>query len=107
MNIARWDSEALENATQAVPNWFLPQLEEVCKLPAVVNSDRVSVGLGFDSYHLPQDQVAGILGAARDMGVKLITSHWRRNNIAGKSSLLSHLTTTHAAQAWASPSHKP
>jgi hypothetical protein len=85
-NIESWDSTGFRNANSAVPDWFIPHLKAVTSHPATTASDRVVVGLGYDSYHLPQEQTKRIFQTAREDGVGLITSHWRRNNIAGMSS---------------------
>jgi cytosine/adenosine deaminase-related metal-dependent hydrolase len=85
MNIENWDENEMKTSKTAVPEWWFPLLDEVAKHPDVARSDRVDVGLGFDSYHLPEQQVKEAFERARGAGVKLITSHWRRNNIAGTS----------------------
>jgi hypothetical protein len=84
-NIESWDSTGFHNANSVVPDWFIPQLKAVTSHQAITASDRVVVGLGYDSYHPPQEQTKYIFQTARDSGVGLITSHWRRNNIAGTS----------------------
>jgi cytosine/adenosine deaminase-related metal-dependent hydrolase len=88
MNIASWDREGMVNAEPPVPEWWMPLLEELSKDRRLCENDRIDLGLGFDSYHLPETQVRVVFEKARTANVKLITSHWRRNNIAGKPSIL-------------------
>ena len=104
MNIEKWDQNELTNAKTAVPEWWLPLLDHVAKHDEIAQSDRVDVGLGFDSYHLPEEQVKEIFEKARGAGMKLITSHWRRNNIAGMSCSSNGSVAADAFQEWASPS---
>ena len=86
MNIASWDREGMVNAEMPVPAWWMPLLEELSRDERLVEKGRVDLGLGFDSYHLPEKQVKEVFEEARVAKLKLITSHWRRNNIAGKPS---------------------
>lgn len=83
MNIETWNQDELTNSKTAIPDWWLPLLEKLAGDEKLANSDLVDLGLGFDSYHLPGDQVKAVFEKARSAGIKLITSHWRRNNIAG------------------------
>jgi hypothetical protein len=87
MNIENWDENEMRTSRTPVPEWWFPLLDEVARHQDIARSDRVDVGLGFDSYHLPEEQVKEVFERARGAGVKLITSHWRRNNVAGTSRL--------------------
>lgn len=79
-NIARWDDE-FELGSPAIPEWFIPTLEQVAQtLPSI--SRRIDLGFGFDNYKLPAEDVKRLYEAARKHGAEVITSHWRRNNIA-------------------------
>ena len=104
MNIESWNQDELTNSKTAVPEWWLPLLDQVPRHPDIVGSDRVEVGLGFDSYHLPEEQVKEVFDRASGAGVKLITSHWRRNNIAGKSCSPISRSQAYRHQEWDSPS---
>jgi hypothetical protein len=84
-NIETWDSTGFHNAKSAIPDWFVPHLKAITSHPATAASDRVMIGLGYDSYHLPHEQTKHVFKVVRENGVGLITSHWRRNNIAGTS----------------------
>ncbi|KAJ9616824.1 hypothetical protein H2200_000543 [Cladophialophora chaetospira] len=77
----RWDTEIVAN-TELEPDWFFPLLRDLNN-QCQSTSGRVSIGLGFDSYTLPREEVIRIFETARGVGAKVITSHWRRNNIAG------------------------
>lgn len=68
----------------------MPLLEALVQDPEVIGSGRVRLGLGFDLYHLSETQIKEVFWKARGAEIKLITSHWRRNNVAGKSCSLSH-----------------
>ena len=75
-----------ELESQQIPPWFLDTLEQVDqRLKA--SGGKVTLGFGFDGYHLPKDDVIRVFEAARKVGVRRITSHWRRNSVAGKSLL--------------------
>ena len=87
MNIETWNQDELTNSKTAIPEWWLPLLQQLAGDEKLANSDLVDLGLGFDSYHLPEDQVKTVFEKARGAGTKLITSHWRRNNIAGAINL--------------------
>ena len=60
------------------------------------------IGLGFDMLDLPKDQVVNLYQTARTLGVQTITSHWRKNNIAGTSlpTQLSSLSQSHQYLAY-------
>jgi hypothetical protein len=65
-----------------IPDWVLTQFAELAaKQP--FGDGRVHLGLAFDAYFLPKDVVVALFENARKMGVKLITSHYVRNAIAG------------------------
>ena len=80
--LERWDELEVVEHHELVPNWFLPTLEDLGRYSQSFRG-RVSIGLGFDSYGLPREDVIRVFEKARYIGVKIITSHWRRNNIAG------------------------
>lgn len=48
---------------------------------------RVKLGLGFDFYHLPKEQVLGVFEKARSLGTKIITSHFIQNFVRDSESL--------------------
>ncbi|KAJ7286561.1 hypothetical protein C8J57DRAFT_1446955 [Mycena rebaudengoi] len=73
-----------------IPDWVLTQFAELAaKQP--FGDGRVHLGLAFDAYFLPKDVVVALFENARKMGVKLITSHYVRNAIAGSTSTVALL----------------
>lgn len=84
--ITHWDENVyeLETPSKSIPEWFLPELERLCRRIEKEGEGNVRIGLGFDSFHLPRGEVTDCLSRAREIGAKLLTVHWRRNNIAGK-----------------------
>ena len=80
--LEKWDTEVVANK-ELVPSWFFPLLRDL-RAKLLPDNAKVDIGLGFDLYTLPAEEVISIFNTAREIGVKLITSHWRRNNIAGK-----------------------
>ena len=85
-NIQRWDNE-FELGSPPIPDWFFPTLEMVVQVLESTHG-RIRLGLGLDNYHLPKEQVTKLYSAARENGASVITSHWRRNNIAAGMWLL-------------------
>lgn len=79
--LKRWDDEIVPDP-EDVPDWFLPLMEDLQTRTREARS-KVCLGLGFDSYHMDRDEVLQLFDRARKIGVIKITSHWRRNNIAG------------------------
>ncbi len=101
--LERWDTEVVADP-ELVPDWFFPllrDLNEQCQ----DSSGMVSIGFGFDSYTIPREEVERIFETARRVGAKVITSHWRRNNIAGLSLLwrprVSFFGASDSKQVWA------
>lgn len=82
--LKRWDSE-VEPDPNRIPDWSIDQLEALTRRQPFANG-RVTIGLGFDMLDLSRDQVVDLYQKARNLGVKSITSHWRKNTIAGTSS---------------------
>jgi cytosine/adenosine deaminase-related metal-dependent hydrolase len=78
----KWDTQVVANG-QLLPDWFFPLLDDLEK-QCRQSRGKVAIGFGFDSYTLPSEEVIRIFESARKAGAKVITSHWRRNNIAGK-----------------------
>ena len=81
--LKRWDSE-VEPETDPIPDWCIAQLKDFTGRQPFGNG-LVTIGLGFDMLTLPREQVVNLYQTARNLGVKTITSHWRKNNVAGTS----------------------
>ncbi|KAF2235686.1 Metallo-dependent hydrolase [Viridothelium virens] len=85
----RWDAE-IEVDPSPISDWCIKQLENFTQRQPF-GDGRVTIGFGFDMFHLPKDQVVDLYQTARRLGVKTITSHWRHNNIAGSGETIPHL----------------
>lgn len=85
IRLTQWDETTCGIDTNFLPEWSLDQLSE---LASKYNGDlksRVEIGLGFDFWFLPKDQVLGAFRRLRENGVRLVTSHVTRNAYYGKS----------------------
>lgn len=83
----------MEFEADPVPDWFLPTLQELLGLSQ--SHPLVSVGLGFDAFNLPGDEIKRIFTEARRMGTSAITSHWRRNNVVGSAAAVPRILDEH------------
>ncbi|KAK4496127.1 hypothetical protein PRZ48_012106 [Zasmidium cellare] len=82
--IQRWDKDGYElNASKPVPDFFMPQVKSLCQEVAKEPSGKVAIGLGFDAWYVGKEKTISVFKEARGAGCKFITSHWRRNNVAG------------------------
>jgi hypothetical protein len=59
---------------EQVPSWFMPALKNMASKRPLGNG-RISLGLGFDSYTVAQEEVKSIFSRARQSSLHLITSH--------------------------------
>jgi hypothetical protein len=50
-------------------------------------SGRVQIGLGFDSWFLPQETVTSLFDLALSLGIDVVTTHYVRGPVVGKQSL--------------------
>jgi cytosine/adenosine deaminase-related metal-dependent hydrolase len=66
--------------------WVVSTLDDLAH-SSPYGSGRVEIGLGFDSYHLPKDQVQSLFQTAKNAGIKLVTSHYVRNAQYSSNSL--------------------
>jgi cytosine/adenosine deaminase-related metal-dependent hydrolase len=73
VRVKQWLPE-LQVEEEQVPSWFMPTLKDMANQRPLGNG-RVSLGLGFDSYAIPQDEVENIFSQARESNLHLITSH--------------------------------
>ncbi|KFY94427.1 hypothetical protein V500_03275 [Pseudogymnoascus sp. VKM F-4518 (FW-2643)] len=83
--LTTWTSTTIAPSSDILPPWSLDQFESLAQSQPHGNG-RVTIGLGFDFYFLPQDVVVGILERFRKAGVKLITSHVAKNAVFGNAS---------------------
>jgi cytosine/adenosine deaminase-related metal-dependent hydrolase len=63
-----------------IPDWFLPLLENLAEQMPMADG-RIKLGLGFDGFHLPREEVVGLYQQAKKHGIKLFTSHHCRGPI--------------------------
>lgn len=76
MRVDRWQPE-MTLTGGLLDGWVVDHFR---KLGAVApfGKGRVQLGLGFDGLFLPKDQVVSLYNEARQIGVKVITSHYVR-----------------------------
>ncbi|KFY72790.1 hypothetical protein V499_07087 [Pseudogymnoascus sp. VKM F-103] len=83
--LTSWTVSTVVPSSDILPSWSLDQLESLAKSQPHANG-RLTIGLGFDFYFLPQEVVIGIFERFRRAGVKVITSHVAKNPVFGKAS---------------------
>lgn len=66
----------------SVPDWTAKQLADLAANQPFGNG-RVRLGVAFDAWYLPKDDVISLFENARGLGVKLFTTHYVRNPIFG------------------------
>ncbi|KAJ7142114.1 hypothetical protein C8R43DRAFT_928087 [Mycena crocata] len=66
-------------APSVFPDWAAAQLAQLAEKQPF-GEGRVQLGFAFDSYYLPKDMVIGLFKQVRDLGIKLITSHYVPNH---------------------------
>jgi cytosine/adenosine deaminase-related metal-dependent hydrolase len=71
--VKQWQPE-LQMEEEQVPSWFMPALNDIANQRPLGNG-RISLGLGFDSYTVPHEEVESIFSQARQSSLHLITSH--------------------------------
>ncbi|KAJ7853100.1 hypothetical protein B0H13DRAFT_2238136 [Mycena leptocephala] len=79
-----------EPGTISVPDWTSNQLADLAANQPFGNG-RVRLGVAFDAWYLPKDDVISLFKNARGLGVKLFTTHYVRNAIFGQHSIVNIL----------------
>ncbi|KAF4997654.1 hypothetical protein FGRMN_3686 [Fusarium graminum] len=69
-----------------LPTWAFEQLEDLAKTQPF-GDGRIQLGFGFDMWFLPKEKVVQIWKQARDLGIKLFTTHYCKNRIFGLQSI--------------------
>jgi hypothetical protein len=82
MRVQSWTSKGIIPDSNWLPDWFSEHLEELASSQPFGNG-RVYLGLGFDLYFLPKEVVISLFKQIRNLGIKLITSHYASNQILG------------------------
>ena len=75
--------------SEYMPKWLFTQLSDLAKAQPF-GDGRVRLGFAFDGLFLPKETVVDLFDKVRDMGVKLITTHYvnSKNPIVSMSTLL-------------------
>ncbi|KAJ6606051.1 hypothetical protein DFH09DRAFT_1119187 [Mycena vulgaris] len=88
--IASWSP--IEMADSFMPDWVHSQLLDLARQQPF-GDGRVRLGFAFDGFFLPKEIVVGIYEQVRDLGIKLITSHYSRNATLGTKSLVALMSS--------------
>lgn len=67
-------------------DWVIDHLKDLAAA-APFGDGRVELGLGFDGFMLPKEEVVSFYEQARQLGVKVITSHYVRKYFGSSKSL--------------------
>ncbi|OQD82018.1 hypothetical protein PENANT_c024G01297 [Penicillium antarcticum] len=71
-------------------DWVMDHMKHL-GATAPFGDERVQLGLAFDGFMLPKDQVVSLYAEARKLGVKIITTHY----VTGDNSLVDTLESYH------------
>ncbi|KAF5539260.1 5-methylthioadenosine s-adenosylhomocysteine deaminase [Fusarium mexicanum] len=74
LNLQKWDSESCVPNAMSISEPFIKHVEDLAQRGPFGNG-CVNVGVSFDGYHMPQQEVEKLFRRALKAGVKLITSH--------------------------------
>lgn len=69
-----WEPE-LTTSGGLLDDWVKEQFEQICSA-APFGDGRVQIGLAFDGFTLPKDEVVSLYNKARALGAKVITTHY-------------------------------
>lgn len=65
-------------------DWVLETLNELAK-NSPFGEGRVQLGFGFDGFFLPKEIVISLFEKVRALGIKVITTHFVKGALMGKS----------------------
>ncbi|TVY63538.1 5-methylthioadenosine/S-adenosylhomocysteine deaminase [Fusarium oxysporum f. sp. cubense] len=74
LNLKKWDTESCVPNAMSISEPFIKHVEDLAQRGPFGNG-CVNVGLSFDGYHMPQQEVERLFRRALKAGIKLITSH--------------------------------
>ncbi|RBQ81073.1 hypothetical protein FVER14953_06708 [Fusarium verticillioides] len=74
LNLQKWDDKSCVPNPMSVSEPFIKHVEDLAQRGPFRNG-CVDVGVSFDGYHMPQQEVEKLFHRAVKAGVKLITSH--------------------------------
>lgn len=78
--------------SEALPAWVIQAFERLAKSSPLNQPDsRVKLGLGMDLYFLPKESLQALFQRVRELGVKVVTSHFVRHLDSASESLVSKL----------------
>lgn len=77
LRATEWTESSFEIDRAPLPSWLFPQMKDFTSRGPFGQDERVQIGFFFDSYALPQDMIVKTLSYVRELGVKVITSHFR------------------------------
>ncbi|KUJ08673.1 Metallo-dependent hydrolase [Mollisia scopiformis] len=63
-----------------LPDWVMTTMKELAS-KAPFGDGRITLGLAFDALWMPKEVVVNLFTKAKDMGIKLITTHYVRSAI--------------------------
>lgn len=79
VRVESWKPVLKRNDT-LIPDWFLPLFENLAEQMPMADG-RIKLGLGFDGFHLPREEVVDLYQQVKKLGIKLFTSHHFRGPI--------------------------
>ncbi|KAF5990068.1 cytosine deaminase [Fusarium bulbicola] len=74
LNLQKWDTESCVPNAMSISEPFIKHVEDLAQR-APFGNGCVNVGVSFDGYHMPQQEVEKLFRRALKAGVELITSH--------------------------------
>ncbi|GKU06671.1 hypothetical protein FLAG1_09062 [Fusarium langsethiae] len=74
LNLAKWDAESCIPRATSISDTYIEHIESLAHRGPFADG-RVILGVAFDNYHLPQNEIEKLFHMAIDAGVKIITSH--------------------------------
>ncbi|PNP61557.1 hypothetical protein FNYG_13707 [Fusarium nygamai] len=74
LNLQKWDDKSCVPNPMSISEPFIKHVEDLAQRGPFGNG-CVNVGVSFDGYHMPQQEVEKLIHRAVKAGVKLITSH--------------------------------
>ncbi|KAF5564816.1 5-methylthioadenosine s-adenosylhomocysteine deaminase [Fusarium phyllophilum] len=74
LNLQKWDTESCVPNAMSISESFINHVEDLAQRGPFGNG-CVNVGISFDGYHMPQQEVEKLFRRTLKAGVKFITSH--------------------------------
>ncbi|KAF5002753.1 hypothetical protein FGRMN_150 [Fusarium graminum] len=77
LRASEWTESSFELDRNTQPDWLLSQMVTFATQAPFGSDGRVQLGFFFDAYFLPEDVISKTLNQVKDIGVKMVTSHYR------------------------------